>query len=146
MPRVKYRSKSIAASFCLSPSLYAINVALDAHGVNHILYGVVCKSPLPSQARFQRWGKPLMGTENGIDSAIASGLTILDATDANWILHIYSAVRNDFSRRAWRNIVVVAGEEPTSFTRNCSVRVWNLGVAGSDRRHLRLSRAWPPTE
>jgi hypothetical protein len=32
--------------------------------------------------------------------AIALGLTILDATDANWILHIYSAVRKGFSRQA----------------------------------------------
>jgi hypothetical protein len=35
-----------------------------------------------------------------------------------------------------KNIFVVAREEPTSFTRNRSVRVWILGVAGSGSQHL----------
>ena len=46
------------------------------------------------------------------------------------MFHIYSAVRNDFSRQAGKNIFAVAREEPTG------VRVWILEVAGSGSQHL----------
>jgi hypothetical protein len=41
-----------------------------------------------------------------------------------------------FRDKLGKDIFVVAREEPTSFTRNRSVRVWILGVAGSGGQHL----------
>jgi hypothetical protein len=60
------------------------------------------------------------------------------------MFHIYSAVRNDFSRQAGKNIFAVAREERTGFTRNRSVRVCILGVAGSRSQHLQPSLPYRP--
>jgi hypothetical protein len=51
---------------------------------------------------------------------------------------IYSAARNDFSRQAGMLLVIVR-EEQTGLTRNRSIRVCILGVAGLRSQHLQPS-------
>jgi len=79
-----------------------------------ILHAVVCTSPAANDGSEHRY------------PAIATGVSILYATNANRILHIYSAVRGDFSRQAggiffvWLPVAEhdYVPEPPTTLTNN----------------------------
>jgi hypothetical protein len=62
--------------------------------------------------------------------AIATGLTILDASDTP-AGFLYIVPLGVIFRDKPQRILSVARGEQTGFTRNRSVRVWILGVAGS---------------